>query len=80
VVRVSVSDSGIGMSPEELDKIFDKFYQIDSTSTRKVGGSGLGLSIVKGIIEGQGGSISAVSEQDKGSTFVFTLSKVLHGE
>ncbi|SDF68894.1 His Kinase A (phospho-acceptor) domain-containing protein [Methanolobus vulcani] len=75
LVRISVSDDGIGMSPEELEKIFDKFYQIDSTSTRKVGGSGLGLSIVKGIIEGQGGSIVATSEQGKGSTFIFTLTK-----
>jgi signal transduction histidine kinase len=63
------------MSSDELDKIFDKFYQIDSTSTRKVGGSGLGLSIVKGIIEGQGGTISATSEPGNGSTFVFTLKK-----
>jgi signal transduction histidine kinase len=74
-VRISVSDDGIGMSSDELDKIFDKFYQIDSTSTRKVGGSGLGLSIVKGIIEGQGGTISATSEPGNGSTFVFTLKK-----
>lgn len=75
LVRVSINDSGIGMSPEEMDKIFDKFYQIDSTSTRKVGGSGLGLSIVKGIIEGQGGTIVASSEPNNGSTFVFTLTK-----
>ena len=75
LVRVGVSDNGIGMSPEELDKIFSKFYQIDSTSTRKVGGSGLGLSIVKGIIEGQGGTVSVSSEQGNGSTFIFTLTK-----
>jgi signal transduction histidine kinase len=74
-IEISVSDNGIGMSGEEFEKVFDKFYQIDSTSTRKVGGSGLGLSIVKGIIEGQGGTISVTSEQDKGSTFVFTLKK-----
>jgi signal transduction histidine kinase len=74
-VRVSIGDNGIGMSPEELDNIFDKFYQIDSTSTRKFGGSGLGLSIVKGIIEGQGGTISVSSAPYKGSTFVFTLMK-----
>lgn len=74
-VRVSVIDAGIGMGPGELERVFDKFYQIDSTSTRKVGGSGLGLSIVKGIIEGQGGTISATSEEGKGSTFIFTLKK-----
>ncbi|WP_164997772.1 sensor histidine kinase [Methanolobus psychrotolerans] len=75
IVKISISDNGIGMSSEELERIFDKFYQIDSTSTRKVGGSGLGLSIVKGIIEGQGGTIIARSELGKGSTFVFTLIK-----
>ncbi|SFM80647.1 sensor histidine kinase [Methanolobus profundi] len=74
-VEISVIDNGIGMGPEELERIFDKFYQIDSTSTRKVGGSGLGLSIVKGIIEGQGGTITATSEPDKGSRFTFTLDK-----
>jgi Osmosensitive K+ channel histidine kinase len=74
-VKVSVSDNGIGMGPDELEKIFDKFYQIDSTSTRKVGGTGLGLSIVKGIIEGQGGTITARSELGKGSSFVFILKK-----
>ncbi len=74
-LRISVSDNGIGMGPEEVEKIFDKFYQIDSTSTRRVGGSGLGLSIVKGIIEGQGGTITVLSEPGKGSTFVFTLMK-----
>ena len=75
LVKICVIDDGIGMGKAELEKIFDKFYQIDSTSTRKVGGSGLGLSIVKGIIEGQGGSITATSEQGKGSTFIFTLNK-----
>lgn len=74
-VKITVSDNGIGMGPEELEKIFDKFYQIDSTSTRKVGGTGLGLFIVKGIIEGQGGTITARSELGKGSVFVFTLKK-----
>jgi len=74
-VKITVSDNGIGMGPEELEKIFDKFYQIDSSSTRKVGGTGLGLFIVKGIIEGQGGTIKARSELGKGSVFVFTLKK-----
>ncbi len=74
-VKITVSDNGIGIAPEELERIFDKFYQIDSTSTRKVGGTGLGLSIVKGIIEGQSGTITVRSELGKGSVFVFTLKK-----
>jgi signal transduction histidine kinase len=75
MIEVSVSDNGIGIDPENLEHIFDKFYQIDSTSTRKVGGCGLGLAISKGIVEGMGGSIRVESETDKGSTFIFTLQK-----
>ncbi|TGC09682.1 sensor histidine kinase [Methanolobus halotolerans] len=75
-VEVCVMDDGIGIDPEYLEHIFDKFYQIDSTSTRKVGGCGLGLAITRGIVEGMGGSIRAVSEPGNGSTFIFTLGKV----
>ncbi|WP_462272741.1 sensor histidine kinase [Methanohalophilus sp.] len=74
-VEISVIDRGIGISENEQDKIFDKFYQVDNTSRRKVGGSGLGLAIIKGIIEGQGGSIRVKSEPGVGSTFTFTLRK-----
>jgi two-component system CheB/CheR fusion protein len=73
-VRVSIKDTGIGMAKEELTKIFTRFYQIDHTITRKYRGSGLGLSIVKGIIEKHGGRVWAESEGlDKGTTFYFTL-------
>ncbi len=74
-VKISITDKGSGMNNWELENIFDKFYQIDSTSTRRFGGSGLGLSIVKGIIEGQGGKITVQSELGKGSTFTFTLKR-----
>lgn len=74
-IAISVKDNGIGMDPENLEHVFDKFYQIDSTSTRKVGGCGLGLSITKGLVEGMGGSIEVESEPGKGSIFTFTLSK-----
>lgn len=74
-IEVSVRDNGIGIDSESLEHVFDKFYQIDSTSTRKVGGCGLGLAITKGIVEGMGGSIRVESEPGKGSTFTFTLSK-----
>jgi signal transduction histidine kinase len=71
--EIRVSDTGIGIPPEELDLIFDKFHQVDSGLTREVGGTGLGLAICKGIIEGHGGSIRAESEVGKGSTFVIVL-------
>ncbi|MEA1943939.1 MAG: HAMP domain-containing sensor histidine kinase, partial [Euryarchaeota archaeon] len=71
--EIRVSDTGIGIPPEELDLIFDKFHQVDSGLTREVGGTGLGLAICKGIIEGHGGSIRAESEVGRGSTFVIVL-------
>ena len=75
-VKVSVKDNGIGLPNEALDKIFRKFYQVDTSSTREKGGSGLGLSICKGIIETHGGKIWAESELGKGATFSFTLTKI----
>ncbi|MCK4734383.1 MAG: hypothetical protein KAT65_18150, partial [Methanophagales archaeon] len=74
-VEVKVSDTGIGIPPEDLEKVFDKFYQVDSTLTREAGGTGLGLAICKGIIEAHNGHIMAESELGKGSTFIFTLEK-----
>lgn len=72
-VQISVTDQGIGIEAEQLESIFDRFYQVDSASTRKVGGSGLGLSICKAIIEAHGGRIWAESQPRAGSTFHFTL-------
>ena len=75
-VKVSVKDNGIGLPKDALDKIFRKFYQVDTSSTRERGGSGLGLSICKGIIEAHGGKIWVESELGKGATFFFTLTKI----
>jgi signal transduction histidine kinase len=72
-VEVRVKDTGIGIEKEKLARIFDKFYQVDSTSRRKIGGSGLGLSISSGIIKAHGGEIGVESEPGKGSTFFFRL-------
>ena len=74
-VEVKVSDTGIGIPAEDLDMVFDKFYQVDSTLTREAGGTGLGLAICKGIIEAHRGRIWAESELGKGSTFIFRLDK-----
>ncbi len=70
---VSVSDQGEGIPPEFLDKIFERFFQIDGASTRRVGGSGLGLSISRGIIQAHGGRMWVESVQGQGSTFRFSL-------
>jgi PAS domain S-box-containing protein len=72
-VEISVSDQGLGIEPQHLEHIFDRFYQVDSASTRNVGGSGLGLSICKAIVEAHGGQIRADSQPGAGSVFYFTL-------
>jgi len=69
----SVSDSGIGISAEAMEKLFKAFSQVDGTSTRRYGGTGLGLVISKQLVEMMGGRIWAESEQGKGSTFAFTV-------
>jgi len=77
MVRVSVKDFGIGMPEDIRARIFDRFTQADSTDHRKAGGVGLGLSIVKAIIDDHGGTINCVSEVGKGTTFSFCLKRNL---
>ena len=60
--RIIVKDNGIGIVKESIDKIFVKFYQVDTSLTREHGGTGIGLSVCKGIVEGHGGKIWAESE------------------
>jgi signal transduction histidine kinase len=72
-MTVSVSDTGVGIPEDRLSHVFDRFYQIDGSASRKYGGTGLGLAITKNIVESHGGSIWVESEVDKGSTFYFTL-------
>ncbi len=79
-VVVSVADQGQGIPPEYLDRIFDRFFQVDSKSTRKTGGIGLGLSIAKGIVEAHGGRIWAESTPGQGSIFRFTLPLAVESE
>ena len=73
VLRLSIRDRGDGIHAKDLPKLFRKFQQIDSGSTRKVGGTGLGLVISKGIIEQHSGRIGVDSTPGEGSTFWFTL-------
>ena len=68
-----VKDNGIGISKEEQQNLFKKFYQVDTSYTRSHGGTGLGLVICKSIVEGLGGKIWIESEKGKGATFFFTL-------
>jgi signal transduction histidine kinase/CHASE3 domain sensor protein len=70
---VTVSDTGVGIAPEDQKRIFEEFQQVDSSSTRKKGGTGLGLAIAKRIVELHGGRIWVDSSPGAGSTFAFTL-------
>jgi PAS domain S-box-containing protein len=72
-VEVCVEDTGIGISRENLDRIFERFYQVDPGLTRHYGGTGMGLAIVKEIVEAHGGKVTVESEVGKGSRFCFTL-------
>ena len=74
-IEVCVKDTGIGISKKNLNKIFDKFYQVDATTSRKYSGSGVGLTISKNIIEKHDGKIWVESELGKGTTFCFTIPK-----
>lgn len=69
-LRIAVADSGIGISDEDKNKLFIRFSQVDSSDTRKYGGSGLGLVITKQIVELMGGSITVQSKEGLGSTFI----------
>ena len=72
-LRVEIADTGPGIEPRHLPRLFERFYRVDSGRARDMGGTGLGLSIVKHLIEAMGGSIGVESTPGRGSTFWFTL-------
>lgn len=78
VIAIKVSDTGIGIQPASLGEIFEMFIQLDDSASKKHGGAGLGLSIVRGLAEAMGGKVSAESEVDKGSVFTVEIPFDIH--
>lgn len=68
-VTIEVTDTGIGIPPEDISRIFERFYRVDKARSRELGGTGLGLAIVKHIVQGMGGALSVESTPGEGSTF-----------
>jgi signal transduction histidine kinase len=75
--RLEVEDTGIGIGPDDVSRLFVEFQQLDASPTKRFGGTGLGLSLTKHIVEAQGGSVSVHSELGKGSIFVAVLPRTM---
>lgn len=72
-LTLSVADTGVGIAPDQMDQIFERFYQIDGTVTRKFGGAGLGLAITRKLVDAMGGAIQVKSQLGEGTTFFIRL-------
>jgi signal transduction histidine kinase len=77
LIMVSVMDTGIGIPASRIDEVFEPFHQLDASSTRRYGGTGLGLALVREIISAHGSVIEVQSEEGKGSRFRFPLLAVI---
>lgn len=73
--KIGVKDNGVGIAPDDVEKIFERFYRVDKARTSNKAGTGLGLSIVKELIERCGGKIDVISKEGKGTIFIFTILK-----
>lgn len=73
--KIGVKDNGVGISPEDVEKIFERFYRVDKARTSNKAGTGLGLSIVKELVERCGGKVDVISKEGKGTIFIFTILK-----
>jgi two-component system OmpR family sensor kinase len=73
MVRLSVEDEGPGLSPDQVGRVFERFYRVDASRGRASGGSGLGLAIVQSVVEASGGSVTCESSLAAGTTFTVAL-------
>ena len=72
-VRIDVQDTGIGIAPEHIGRVFDRFFRADAARDRESGGTGLGLAIAKAIVESHGGALSVTSQLGRGTCFTIRL-------
>ena len=72
-VELRVADTGVGIAPEHLPRLFERFYRVDPSRSREEGGTGIGLAIARSVVEAHGGHIRAESEPGQGSVFTFDL-------
>jgi two-component system phosphate regulon sensor histidine kinase PhoR len=75
-VLISVQDTGVGIQPAHIDRVFERFYRVDKAASGKLGGAGLGLSMVKEIMSAHGGLVTVASEPGHGSTFTIAFRRV----
>ena len=73
IVEIAVTDQGVGIPEEDQERVFERFFRTDPARSRHTGGSGLGLSIVKHVVQNHGGDIRVWSQQGRGSTFTIRL-------
>ena len=72
-LKIDIEDTGQGIQAEHLDRIFERFYRVDTSRSRATGGTGIGLAVVKGLVEAHGGRVWAESTPGQGSAFHFTM-------
>lgn len=77
VIEIAVTDQGIGIPEEELDRVFERFFRVDQARSRTTGGTGLGLSIVKHVVQNHGGDVRVWSQPGRGSTFTIRLPRIV---